>query len=45
MATTNSSASAPVNVSTPSGPQRNERPFIGDGAPKFVIKLTTPIPS
>lgn len=45
MATSNSSVPVTDNVSIPTAPQRNERPFVGDQQPKFVIKLSFPIPS
>lgn len=44
MATNNSSVPVTENVSIPSAPQRNERPVLGERPPKFVIKLSAPIP-
>ena len=45
MATSNSSVPVTENVSIPTAPQRNERPFVGDKPPKFVIKIQTPVPA
>ena len=42
---------APVQVSqdaaqtNPSSPRSNERPYLGEKEPKFVIKLASPIPA
>jgi hypothetical protein len=32
------------SASNQTTPQRNDRPYLGDKEPKFVIKIQTPVP-
>lgn len=38
-------APAQVSQPAPTTPQRVERPHLGDKEPKFVIKLSCPVPT
>jgi hypothetical protein len=43
-----SSNNVPVQVpdsASSQDPQRNERPYLGEKEPKFVIKLSSPVPT
>ena len=45
MPPTNAPAQVPAPAPQPSTPQRNERPVFGQKEPKFVIKLSCPVPA
>jgi hypothetical protein len=45
MSSNNVSVQVPDSASSQATPQRNERPYLGEKEPKFVIKLACPIPS
>ena len=45
MSSNNVPVQVPDSASTQNAPQRNERPYLGEKEPKFVIKLSIPIPT